>query len=162
MNSKVYEVIDAIIEHLQADDGLQDVRDFHRMNGFAVPRRPTISVGAENVKYETDTRDLDRAEAEIKVYVYLDDRELERGESTAWELASRIRLSLLSNRYLGGILEDLEVKGIQAVYAEVSNSNLHACQVDVTAIYYEERRKQAPFQPIEHLQRDIAQDQGGA
>ncbi len=153
--SKVYEVIDAIVALLKSDEGLREIGEYHRMNGFTVPRRPTVSVGSEKIKYEEDTRDKDRAEAEIKIYVYLDDRDLERGENTAWELASRIRLVLLSNRLLGGVLDEMFVSGIQAVYAEVSNSNLHACQIDVAAIYYEDRHIEKPFEPIAHLQSDI-------
>ncbi len=157
--SKIYEIIDAIVAQLEADDGLSDVQDYHRMNGFTVSRRPTISVGAEEIHYESENRDIDRAEADIKVYVYLDDRELERGENTVWELASRIRIALLSDPYLGGVLDDLQVLGMKGVYAEVSNSNLHACQLDVRAVFYEDRSVEEPFEPIEHLQNDVAQDE---
>ncbi|MGG1600573.1 hypothetical protein [Paenibacillus naphthalenovorans] len=160
--SKVYDVIDAIVSRLQADDGLTDIREYHRMNGFTIPRKPTVSVGAEKVTYQTESRDIDRAEADIKVYVFTDDRDLERGENTVWELASRIRLALLSDPYLGGLVDDLQVSGIQGVYAEVSNSNLHACQLDVTAVFYEERHKPESYTIIDHLQNDIAQEEEGA
>lgn len=137
--SKVYEIIDAMETVLQQSEELVSIRKYYKMNGFTIPRYPTISIGAEEVDYSEETRACDRSESVIKVHVYLDDVDLERGEKTTWELAGKVRRVLLKNRLLGGLVDDLVVKKIKGVYTEVSNSNLHACAIDVVVIGYEER-----------------------
>ena len=79
------EVVNKIIETLQADATLNGVSTWSAVNGIVPGKSLSITAGCDGEDYEPYTQDKDQCTAHITVYIALDNRSLPAAERSPGE-----------------------------------------------------------------------------
>ena len=113
----INQVIEKTIEILKLAEALADVKEWRCINGLVPSKFRTVSVGCDDLRYEEYSQSLDECSATLKIYASLDNRELpmmgrkadedrlEYGERAIREFAENIRMVLVENYTLDGIVD---------------------------------------------------------
>lgn len=148
----IEEIINKTIEILKSSVFLDDVREWHCINGLVPSKYRTISIGCEDMKFTDYTQDQDECNAVLKIYASLDNRELssngrkkeedrlEYGERAIQGLAENIRLVLVENYTLDGIVDVSNVEGIEFTTSD-DCVDLHIAIISLGVKFYAERSR---------------------
>lgn len=135
------DVLDKIIDTFKSEPSLNEVCDYKKINGILPDIGTNISVGCQNVKYETYDNKTDEAEALILIYIYTQEADPEEGEKKIRELSELMRKTLNKDVTLSGVISSGEVKKIEFVYADSSDTMIwHAAMLEYEVTFYSERQ----------------------
>jgi|GEM_PF-6356036 len=166
------EVLQALIATLKKEPDLTMVEHWYSINGLLPNVKPTVSVGVDKVTYEEDTRDFDRAMADINIFFAVDETGLdadqrrddedriEYAERVIQDMAQAARLCLCEYRTLGGVLDNSYVGQVDFIYSDDAK-NLHVAQISFEAIFYAPRKRQKKSVPVEsfYIETEIIREE---
>lgn len=148
MTTDIDSILNAIKTTLQAETRLSSVTAYHLVDGMVPGVKPTISIGCGQLRYSDYDRDQDEVIAPVRVYVYAQDMQAERGETTIRNLAKEIRYTLLANMDLGGLVDASTVTGISFDSEQMQQAMLlHFACVEYDVKYYEPRQRPPASDP---------------
>lgn len=145
-------ILDEITNMLQGEPALMTVRNWHKINGLVPGKTRSISVGVDELRYEEYTRDFDECEADVKIYVSLDNRaltgaarkseehRLEYGDRVLREMVGAARSVLTQDYTLRGSVAVSHVDKVEFVTAE-DHTDLQIAVVSLSVKFYAERRQ---------------------
>jgi hypothetical protein len=138
----IQEILSAIKTSFQAASQLSSVTNYHLVDGMIPGLKPTISISCGRIKFEDYTSDQDEAIAPVRIYVYIQDMNPERGEATIRALTEEVRFTLLGNMYLTGLVDNSSVKEI-TFESELTQKGelLHFALIDYEVKYYQSRHR---------------------
>lgn len=146
------QILDEITSMLQGEPALMAVRDWHKINGLVPGKTRSISVGIEELRYEEYTREFDECEADVKIYVSLDNRaltgaarkseehRLEYGDRVLREMVCAVRSVLTQDYTLRGSAEVSHIDKVEFVTAE-DHTDLQIAVVSLSVKFYAERKQ---------------------
>lgn len=145
-------IINKIIEILKKDAALSGVQEWRSINGLVPSRFRSVSVGCDKLSYAEYTNMLDECNADVKIYMSLDNRELptigrrgdddrlEYGERAIREFAQNVRSVLTDNYTLDGVVAVSMVDEVEFVTID-EYTDLHIAAVSLSIKYYVERQR---------------------
>jgi len=156
---KIDDVIDKVVELLQQEPELQGVQQYHKVNGILPDIGKSISVGCEKVNFTTYTNSIDQADASVFIYAYTQEADPEMGEKEVRNMAEAIRYCLNENPTLSGAISSSEVKDIEYIYADASDTLLwHAAIIQFSVTYYQSKRREKPPAPINEINNQVEKE----
>jgi len=138
----IQEILTAIKTLFQAEPSLSSVTNYHLVDGMIPGIKPTISISCAKVKYEDYDPVKDEAIAPVRIYVYIQDMQVERGETTIRLLTEEVRYTLLADMYLDGLIDNSTVKEITFESDQTEKGFiLHYALIDYEVKYYVTRQR---------------------
>ncbi|WP_027625531.1 hypothetical protein [Clostridium lundense] len=136
------DVLDKIIDTFKVNQSLEEVCNYHKINGILPDIGTSISASCQKVTYELYDNETDEAEALILIYVYTQEADPEEGERKIRELSEIMRRILNKDVTLEGTISSGEIKEIEYIYADSSDTVIwHAAMLEYHATFYSERQK---------------------
>ena len=160
------EVVNKIIETLQADATLTGIGTWSAVNGVVPGKSLSISAGCDTENYEPYTQDKDQCTAQMMVYISLDNRilpaaerrpgeeRLAQGDRAIRRLAHIVRASLVENRKLGGVINDSFPRKVEYLATE-DLTDLHIAAIHLDADFFVERSRPKSVPTVAQIVLDV-------
>lgn len=166
----INQVIEKTVEILKRAESLADVKEWRCINGLVPNKYREISVGCDDLRYEEYSQSLDECSATLKIYASLENRELsvigrkqdedrlEYGERAIREMAENIRLVLVQNYTLDGVIDVSSVDQIEFVTAD-DHVDLHIAVISFAVKYYAERQERPNGPTVKEIYMKINEEE---
>lgn len=142
IGAMVYDIIDSLIDILANEAGLSEVQSYQKVIGVPPQAGLGIGIGCDKIIYCSNTRDSDKAKANILVYIYADNPEPELAEAKLHAVAETVRYCINENSGLAGQLLSCSVDYIEFPDAGASGTALwHRAIMHLNAKYMAGRKR---------------------
>lgn len=150
-----------VLDTLRADSGLAAVQEWQPAAGMNAIRTPCVYVGVAREDFAPDTRRFDRARAEIKIGVWLRERDPAKGEADVRNLAWAVRYALTEHRTLGGRVDGGFVSRIEYLSVDVSDRQfLHLAEITFEVDYAADRARPVTMATVAQVSADVGPEGG--
>lgn len=137
--AQIDDIIDQIVATLEADQDLNTIKKWHKVNGMIPSVHPMGSVSVDEESFTEMTQDKDDTTAQFTIFLYMQAADPANGEKQVRSLAHQVRACLMkkANRDLGGLAVDGFIRKIQYLTVDASKTELlHAAEITYQVQYF--------------------------